>query len=37
MGIDCDFPPVKLKMGAGEHVVLVLKRLVDKTLKNSQF
>ena len=34
MGIECDFPAVKLKSGAGEHVVKVLKKLIDKTLKH---
>ena len=33
MGIECDFPAVKLKSGSGEYVVKVLKKLIDKTLK----
>lgn len=37
MGIECDFPAVKLKSGAGEHVVKVLKKLIDKTLKHQRF
>jgi len=36
MGIECDFPPLKLKTGAGEFVIVVLQKLVNKTLKQRQ-
>jgi len=37
IGIECDFPPLKLKSGSGEYVCLVLQQLLDKALKNKKF
>jgi len=37
LGIDCDFPPIKLKSGSGEQVCFVLLNLVNRALKNKKF
>jgi estrogen-related receptor beta like 1 len=35
--ITCDFPPLKLKPGSGEQVLLVLNGLAGKAMKKKNF
>ena len=35
--IPCDFPPLKLKSGSGEHVLLVLNGLAGKAMRKKNF
>ena len=37
IGISCDYPPLKLKSGSGEQVVVLLHQLTGKALKKSGF
>jgi len=37
IGIQCDFPPLKLKAGCGEQVVSILDQLAWKALKRKNF
>eukprot|EP01017_Pseudomicrothorax_dubius_P029003 TRINITY_DN3493_c0_g1_i13.p1 TRINITY_DN3493_c0_g1~~TRINITY_DN3493_c0_g1_i13.p1 ORF type:complete len:397 (+),score=127.10 TRINITY_DN3493_c0_g1_i13:70-1260(+) len=37
LGIECDFPPVKLKSGAGEEVCTVILNLLNRALKIKRF
>lgn len=37
LGIPCDFPPLKLKSGCGEQVLIVLTQLAAKGLKRRNF
>jgi len=37
LGIECEFPPLKLKSGSGEYVCFVLSQLVNRALKNKKF
>ncbi|CAD8204903.1 unnamed protein product [Paramecium pentaurelia] len=37
IGIDVDFPPLKLKQGFGEYVVYVLQQLASKALQKKKF
>lgn len=37
LGIPCEFPPLKLKSGSGEHVLLVLNGLANKAMKRKNF
>lgn len=35
--IPCDFPPLKLKPGSGEQVLLILNGLAGKAMKKKNF
>ncbi len=35
--IPCDFPPLKLKTGSGDQVLLVLNGLAGKAMKKKNF
>lgn len=37
IGINCDFPPLKLRSGSGENVVSLLNQLTNKALKKMGF
>ena len=37
IGIQCEFPPLKLKPGCGEQVVSILDQLASKALKRKNF
>lgn len=37
LGIECEFPPLKLKSGSGEYVCFVLLQLVNRALKSKKF
>lgn len=37
IGVNCEFPPLKLKSGSGEHVVTLLNQLTNKALKKVGF
>lgn len=37
LGIECEFPPLKLKSGSGEYVCFVLQQLLNRALKNKKF
>jgi len=37
MGIECDFPPLKLKTGSGEQVCKVLLDLINRAMKVKKF
>jgi len=37
IGIQCEFPPLKLKAGCGEQVVSILDQLASKALKRKNF
>ena len=37
IGIPSEFPPLKLKSGAGEYVLIILTQLASKALKRKNF
>ena len=37
LGISCDFPPLKLKTGSGDQVLVVLNGLAEKAMKRKNF
>lgn len=37
MGIACDYPPLKLRTGSGEQVLVLLHQLTAKALKKTNF
>jgi len=37
LGIECEFPPLKLKSGSGEYVCFVLQQLLNRALKSKKF
>ena len=37
LGIQCDFPPLKLKTGSGDQVLLALNGLAGKAMKRKNF
>lgn len=37
LGISCEFPPLKLKGGCGDQVLIILTSLASKALKRKGF
>jgi hypothetical protein len=37
IGIQCDYPPLKLRSGSGEEVLTLLNQLTQKALKKTNF
>ena len=37
LGIPCEFPPLKLKTGSGDQVLLVLNGLAGRAMKKKNF
>lgn len=35
--INCDFPPLKLKAGCGDQVLIILTQLASKALRKKNF
>lgn len=35
--VNCDFPPLKLKTGCGDQVLIILTQLVSKALRRKNF
>jgi estrogen-related receptor beta like 1 len=37
IGVQCDYPPLKLRSGSGEEVLTLLSQLTQKALKKTNF